>query len=115
MTSASVEPTKREQVADERDQIADERDQTADERARIADVREYQLSQARAARPGDITRQQHEILKRARQASDRSRARMDRLGAELARLETNRQRNAAAIEYEEARSQLERGDSDRTR
>lgn len=105
----------RERVADERDRIADERDQIADERARIADVRDYQLSQAWAPRPGEGQRQRQEILKRARQATDRSRARIDRLGAELARDDANRQRIEAGIEYATARSELERGTSGRAR
>lgn len=105
----------RERVADERDRIADERDQIADERGRIADVRDYQLSQARAARPRDTQRQLQEILKRARQASERDSARIDRLGAELARQDANRQRNEAVIEYDTARSELARGNSDTSR
>ena len=99
----------RDRVADRRDRIADERDQTEDERQRIADVREYQLSQPRAARPGDIQRQGGEMLKRARQASDRSQARNDRLVAGLARQHADRHRNEAQVPYEAARSQLDRG------
>ncbi len=64
----------RERAADERDRIADERDMIADERQRIADVRDYQLSQARAPRPGEIRPQRREMLKRARQLADRIRA-----------------------------------------
>jgi hypothetical protein len=97
----------RDQVADQRDLIAEGRDQIAAERARIADVREYQLSQARAPRPGEIHRQREEMLKRARQASDRGRARIDRLAAGLTREDADRQRNEADVAYETARSELE--------
>ena len=103
----------RERAADERERIAEERDQTADERQRIADVRDYQISQARPPRLGDIQRQRQEILKRARRASDRNTAQIDRLLAELARKDTDRQRNEAATEYGAARSEL--GNSDSTR
>ena len=53
----------RDRVAGQRDRLADEPDQIADERQRIADVREYQLSQARAPRPGDIQRRRREMLR----------------------------------------------------
>ena len=62
----------RDRVADERDRIADERDQIADERDRIADVRAWQLSQARAPRPGDAQRQGREMLTRVCKATERA-------------------------------------------
>ena len=104
----------RDRVADERDLIADERNQLAAERARIADVREWQLSQARAPRPGDEQRGHRDMLKRARHATERIRARIDRLEAALAREDAGSQRKEAAVEYRTARSKLERDTSDRT-
>ena len=105
----------RERVADRREAIADERDQLADERGRIADVREWQQSQARAPRPGDMQRRRRETLRQARRANERDRAGIDRLEAGLAREDTDRHRQAAKLDYETARSELEHDNTDRTR
>jgi hypothetical protein len=105
----------RDRVADEREVIAEERDQLADERERIADVREWQQSQARAPRPGDMQRRRHEVLKRPRHANQRDRARIDRLEARLARDDAAQQLQADQLEYDTIRGQLGRDNPDSTR
>lgn len=107
LESRALRAEERDRVADERDATSDEREQLADERDRIADVREWQLSQARAPRPGDMRRRSGEMLKQARRANERERARIDRLEDGLARSDADEQRQAAELEYRMARHKLE--------
>ena len=55
------------------------------------------------------------MLKQARQANERDRARIDRLEAGLAREDADQERQATKLDYETARSELEHANTDGTR
>lgn len=104
----------RDRVADERDRIADERDQIAHERDRIADVREWQLAEGRAPKPGDVPRWRREVIKRERQGLERALARVARRDAQLDRENAERKRTETEVEHETAQSKPTGDDFTRT-